>query len=154
MALEVRECRRGDLGRVYEIELTSFPHPYDFNVFEEYQTRVERSDYDGFLVADEGSELLGYLIFEYGRKGLIVSMAVRTDARRRMVGTALLREALRRLSKRCKAATLQVGVKNTPAQELYRGFGFSIVGILPHYYPDGEDAYQMEASRLQHDAAE
>lgn len=144
MSIEIRECRHGDLPEVYDIEKTSFPHPYDLDVFQAYLMRVEYSHFDGFLVAIQGNTLVGYMLFEYGHKGLIVSMAVRTDSRRKKVGTLLLREALLRLSKRCKEVTLQVGVSNVGAQDLYRSFGFSIEKVLPGYYPDGEDAYLME----------
>ncbi len=154
MDVVIRVCRRGDLEAVYKIERTSFSHPYDLDVFQAYMLRVEYSRYDGFLVAERDEEVLGYVIFEYGRRGLVVSMAVRADARREKVGTKLLAEALRRLSMRGDSVTLQVEVTNTAAQELYREFGFSIVKLLPRYYPDGEDAYLMEVSGLKHHSAE
>jgi ribosomal-protein-alanine N-acetyltransferase len=143
LSIEIRECRSGDLPEVYAIEKASFPHPYDLDVFQAYLMRVEDSDFDGFLVATQGERVIGYILFEYGRKGLIVSMAVRPDSRRKKVGTLLLREGLLRLSKKCKEVTLQVGVSNAGAQDLYRSFGFSIEKVLPGYYPDGEDAYLM-----------
>jgi ribosomal-protein-alanine N-acetyltransferase len=143
LSVEIRRCRSGDLAEVYEIEKTSFSHPYDLDVFQAYLMRVGYSHFDGFLVAALGGTVVGYILFEYGRKGLIVSMAIRTDSRRKKVGTLLLGEALLRLSKRCKEVTLQVGVTNVAAQNLYRGFGFSTVKLLPAYYPDGEDAYLM-----------
>jgi ribosomal-protein-alanine N-acetyltransferase len=143
LSIEIRTCRHGDLPEVYEIEKTSFPHPYDLDVFQAYLMRVEYSHFDGFLVATEGGSVIGYVLFEYGRKGLVVSMAIRPDSRRKNVGTLLLREALLHLSKRCKEVTLQVGVSNVGAQNLYRSFGFSIEKVLHGYYPDGEDAYLM-----------
>jgi ribosomal-protein-alanine N-acetyltransferase len=143
MSIEIRACRDGDLSEVYDIEKTSFPHPYDLDVFQAYLMRVEYSDFDGFLVATQGGRLVGYVLFEYGRRGLIVSMAVRNDSRRKKVGTLLLREAMIRLSRRCEGVTLQVEVSNVGAQGLYRGFGFSIKKVLLGYYPDGEDAYLM-----------
>jgi len=143
LSIEIRACRHGDLPEVYEIEKTSFPHPYDLDVFQAYLMRVEYSHFDGFLVATEGGSVIGYVLFEYGRKGLVVSMAIRTDSRRKKVGTLLFREALLRLSKRCKEVTLQVGISNVGAQNLYRSFGFSVEKVLPRYYPDGEDAYLM-----------
>jgi ribosomal-protein-alanine N-acetyltransferase len=143
LSIEIRGCRRGDLPEVYGIEKTSFPHPYDLDVFQACMMRVEYSHFDGFLVATQGEMVVGYILFEYGRKGLIVSMAIKTDSRRKKIGTLLLREALLRLSKACKEVTLQVGVTNVGAQNLYRSFGFSTVKVLPGYYPDGEDAYLM-----------
>ncbi len=40
---------------------------------------------------------------------------------------------------------LEVRVTNERAIALYRKFGFQTVRIIPHYYPDGEDALRMEA---------
>jgi [ribosomal protein S18]-alanine N-acetyltransferase len=45
--------------------------------------------------------------------------------------------------------TLEVRVSNTAAQELYRGFGFSIAGTRVRYYTDdGEDAFVMTTPDL------
>jgi ribosomal-protein-alanine N-acetyltransferase len=153
VTVEIRECRRGDLEDVYEIEKASFPHPYDLSVFQAYLMRVEYSGFDGFLVAEDGGDVVGYAIFEHGKKGLVVSMAVKPEARERKVGTALLSEALRRIWRECREVTLQVGVANVAAQGLYSSFGFSVVKVLHRYYPDGEDAYMMEALRPQHETA-
>ena len=40
--------------------------------------------------------------------------------------------------------TLQVNTRNQAAERLYRAFSFRRVRLLTGYYPDGEDAYQME----------
>ncbi len=128
---------------MYRIEVVSFPHPYDLSVFQAYMMRAEEAGFDGFLVAKDGDAICGYVIFEYGRTGLIVSMAVKPETRRRKVGSMLLAEALRRLAQRCREVTLQVDVSNREAQELYRRFGFSVEGLLRHYYPDGNDAFLM-----------
>ncbi|HVP23310.1 MAG TPA: ribosomal protein S18-alanine N-acetyltransferase [Conexivisphaerales archaeon] len=141
--MRIRLCRPEDLAQVYEIEKESFPHPYDLDVFRAYLMRVECSGFDGFLVAEEGERVVGYAIFEYGRSGLIVSMAVAARMRRAGIGASLLREALGRLATKCNEVTLQVAVTNTPAQRLYEEFGFAKVKVLARYYPDGEDAYLM-----------
>jgi len=38
---------------------------------------------------------------------------------------------------------LEVRVSNTPAISLYEKLGFRVVGRIPRYYSDGEDAYIM-----------
>jgi ribosomal-protein-alanine N-acetyltransferase len=144
LSVEIRVCRSDDLPDVYAIEKASFPHPYDLDVFQAYMMRVQYYHFDGFLVAAEGGRLVGYVLFEYGPRALIVSMAVKADSRRKKVGTLLLHEALQRLSKKCEEVTLQVGVTNLGAQDLYRSFGFSVEKLLLGYYPDGEDAYLMK----------
>ena len=49
---------------------------------------------------------------------------------------------------RLAALTLQVNTRNLAAERLYRAFGFRRVRMLPGYYPNGEDAYQMEREML------
>lgn len=144
--LQIRKCTSEDLAEVYEIEKASFDHPYDPSVFEAYLARSKFTKFDGFLVAYAGRRVAGYIIFEYGEEGLIVSMAVEPGSRRRGVATAMLKEALDRLEKKCRSVRLQVAVRNEGAQDLYRAFGFKTIGRLSCYYPNGEDAYTMVKS--------
>jgi [ribosomal protein S18]-alanine N-acetyltransferase len=92
---------------------------------------------------DDGSGFI--LVRVAGGEAEVLTLAVRTAARRRGIGQALVifgaEEAFRR------GATemfLEVSCKNLPAIALYKRLGFSEVGRRPGYYaaPDGsrEDA--------------
>jgi ribosomal-protein-alanine N-acetyltransferase len=90
-----------------------------------------------------GSPPVGFLIARIaGLDWEIENVAVVTLARRRGIGTALLRELLRQ-ARRAGASnvTLEVRESNQPARSLYESCGFSAVARRPGYYHDPpEDA--------------
>lgn len=98
------------------------------------------------LVADIGTKLAGYIVTMDVDKdvGKIISFAVREEYRGFGIGSMLLKKAIERLkAKGKKRVILEVRVSNTPAQNLYKKFGFKVVDIIPNYYSDGEDAFLM-----------
>jgi len=46
---------------------------------------------------------------------------------------------------RARVAMLEVRLSNAAAIALYESFGFTAVGLRPHYYDDGEAALLMSA---------
>ncbi len=136
----IRKCRAEDLDQISEIERTSFPSPYDKSIFSHFLTRSS----DGFLVAERYGRIIGYMIFTIERNyGLIVSIAVSPDERRRGIGSKLLENALNELVGKVKTVELQVSVKNREGIEFYRKFSFHQREIWRAYYPNGEDAILM-----------
>ncbi len=80
----------------------------------------------------------------------ISTIAVHPDWRGRKLGELLIwtiaREAIRRGA---ALVTLEVRVTNTVALNLYRKYGFEVVGVRRGYYRDnGEDAYLMTVTPL------
>jgi len=153
----LRKVRREDLPSVIVVNRVALPENYPEWFFEDHISRWS----DAFYVALVDGKIVGYVMsrVEYGtsnfdphrlvRKGHIVSIAVLPGYRRRGIGTALLRAALRSLKERygCEEAYLEVRVSNEPAIKLYEKHGFQKVKRIPMYYLDGEDAYVM-ARRL------
>jgi len=80
----------------------------------------------------------------------ICNIAVAPQWRGRGLGELLLLRAIQAAGERGMAvATLEVRVGNTVAQNLYRKFGFEVVGQRKHYYSDnGEDALIMTTGLL------
>ena len=102
---------------------------------------------DGFLVAEGDDDLLGYVLFtpSSSSHARVLSLAVSPDHRRRGVATRLMRGAFDVLRERgFDSVGLEVRVSNEPAQSLYEGLGFGVVGVDESYYGDGEDALLME----------
>ncbi|MET1124930.1 MAG: ribosomal protein S18-alanine N-acetyltransferase [Archaeoglobaceae archaeon] len=137
----VRDYSTGDFRDILEIDREAFNprNPaYDVYVYLTYGSDL--------LVADIGGKVVGYIVTMDvdAVTGKIISFAVRREFRRMGVGSMLLRRAIERLAARGKRRiTLEVRVSNTPAQNLYRKFGFRVVDVIPGYYSDGEDAYLM-----------
>jgi ribosomal-protein-alanine N-acetyltransferase len=77
------------------------------------------------------------------RRGHIVIVTLSVDPawRRRGIAERLMRECEARFNR--TVFRLQVRKSNTPAIQLYKKVGYSIIGTLPGYYED-EDGYLME----------
>jgi ribosomal-protein-alanine N-acetyltransferase len=149
----IRHARREDIPAVIVINRVALPENYPEWFFEDHLSRWG----DAFYVAEADGRIVGYVMsrVEYGssnfdvrrlvRKGHIVSIAVLPGYRRRGIGTALMKAALRSLRETygCEEVYLEVRVSNTPAIRLYEKLGFRRVRVIPMYYLDGEDAYVM-----------
>ena len=100
-------------------------------------------------MAENGTTPLGYIV---GRavvdQGEILNLGVTLSARRRGIGTALVRRLLEDFGRRgVVSAFLEVRESNLPAQQLYESFGFAAVGRRPRYYQrPTEDAVVLRAA--------
>lgn len=153
IAFVVREARPEDLDKIVKINREVLPENYPPFYFEFHLNQFGKS----FLVAEENSEILGYIMcrVEYdnlytnpskvGKRGHVISLAVVSSARRRGVGTALMVKAMESMKKFYGAEEyyLEVRVSNEPAIRLYKKLGYNVVRVIPNYYLDGEDAYLM-----------
>jgi [ribosomal protein S18]-alanine N-acetyltransferase len=75
----------------------------------------------------------------------VLTMAVAEDRWGEGIGAALLGELLAEAGRRgCHEVFLEVRVDNTRAQNLYRRYGFTEIGLRRGYYqPSGTDALVM-----------
>jgi len=145
----VRPMTLDDLPEVMEIEKVSFKMPWTPSA---YQYELTRNDRGFYLVvrlkAEKGEGPLiayGGFWFMLG-EAHICTLAVRPDWRGKGIGE-LIFYSLMDLALRLGAelATLEVRVSNKPAQNLYRKYGFEVIGRRKGYYSDGEDAFIMTA---------
>jgi len=99
----------------------------------------------------DGEPIVGFAgIWVLSDEAHITNIAVRQAHQRRSVGELLL-ITLFDLAGDLKASfmTLEVRASNTPAQRLYRKYGFVEVGVRRGYYLDNkEDAIIMSTERL------
>jgi len=148
--LRIHTAERADLLAVHRIEQAVFPQPWPFSALESYLGE------SGFLVAEtdgeDGPAIAGYIIADtvpnHGSPlGHVKDLAVREDARRAGVATALLGRAISLLdSVGAASAKLEVRAGNEGARRLYRQFGFDHRKTIPNYYSNGEDALVMVRS--------
>lgn len=75
----------------------------------------------------------------------IMTIGVDPDAQRHGVGKQLMTALIERSRKvKAGAVLLEVRVDNAPAIEMYRDFGFEILGVRKRYYqPEDVDGYTM-----------
>jgi N6-L-threonylcarbamoyladenine synthase/protein kinase Bud32 len=153
VSFELRPMTRGDIDAVHEIEHAIFPTPWSRQTF---AAEVSIGETRAWLVAVDGDEVVGYGgIMVIGDEAHIMNLAVREDARSKGVGATMLESLLASaVEMGASRATLEVRESNSSAQELYRRFGLSSVGVRPGYYSDTrEDAVIMWGDLLARDAA-
>jgi len=93
--------------------------------------------------------ILGFIVAEAGRRGAghIISIDVLSESRRLGIGSRLLSAAEERLQTAlCHTVTLETAVDNASALAFYKRHHYSVVKIVPRYYPNGMDAFQMDKS--------
>jgi ribosomal-protein-alanine N-acetyltransferase len=132
----IRKVRCADFDELLKIEAEAFPKSqYDLGqIWSLHQT------YPNTFLVDVSDFINGYIVFSLD--GQVISMAVRSELRRRGIGSRLLQEAIACCGG--KPLLLEVRVSNVGAQEFYLALGFNFIGRAKGYYHDGEDALLME----------
>ena len=125
------------------MEKASFPDsPYSKSEF----LRLLFFARKGFKLGLVHDSLVGYVIAmrrEEG-EGLIQSMAVAPEFRRRGFGETLLISAMNHLAVKYQRAYLLVDEKNESAIHLYHKVSFKETGnVVKRYYPNGDNAIEM-----------
>lgn len=141
-AYVLRTCEFRDLDQVNQVEKASFPdRPYSKVDFVSYLLIAG----EGFIVACKDGSVIGYVIaMRQGREGMIQSIAVSPEFRRKGIGEMLMKSAISRLTGRFKRLYLLVDANNERAIRLYHKLSFSETGkIIKKYYPNGDDAVEM-----------
>jgi ribosomal-protein-alanine N-acetyltransferase len=138
----VRRACPADLSRILAIERAGFGEwAWDRKLFAEYA----RVCGDCFLVAEEGSRVVGYCIGCITRgTAHIESIAVARPVRGKGAANTLLRALLRRFRSRgAERVSLMVKESNLRARAFYERYGFRRVRRVPKYYEDGEPGLLM-----------
>jgi ribosomal protein S18 acetylase RimI-like enzyme len=143
--VEIRQATRDDLKEIIDIERASFEHEaYSKDLLALFL----RDKAFITLVATDGVKLLAYAttLGEDGGSGMrIVSIAVLPERRGQGAALTLMKNAEAiAIEKGAERMSLEVGVTNVPAINLYLKLGFSIKGTIPDYYGEGKDALYME----------
>lgn len=126
--MEIRPFQEGDTEAVIHLWTTVFgyttPHNNPAMVIRQ-KLAFQR---ELFFVAVEGDDVLGTVMGGYDvHRGWIYSLMVRPSARRRGVGTALMRHVERELAARgCPKVNLQVLASNAAVVAFYRSLGYAV----------------------------
>ncbi len=132
-----------DLHRVVEIENLSF-NKDDAYSCEDFR-RWLRYDPDLCLAAEIDGRIVGDMICRE-HHGIVdlASCAIHPDFRRLGIGSALLEEIEARTKRRgLHRIELEVRKSNVSGFRFWQNMGFEEFGVLPGFYPDGEDALRM-----------
>jgi len=143
--VHIAPMRRRHLRGVVRIESQVYPRPWSHSLFvSELALRSSRA----YVVAKVGRDVVGYAgLMMSLSDGHVTTIAVDPAWHRRGIGTRLLLTlAHEAIERGALALTLEVRLSNRGAQEMYKRFGFTAVGVRKGYYADtGEDALVMWA---------
>lgn len=148
MTVTIRRMTLDDLPAVVALDQMSFSLPWPERSF-----RFELTDNTASRcwVAEADGEIVGMLVaWLLVDEAHIATLAVHPAHRRRGIARKLLSHALRSMAEEGAVTSfLEVRESNTAAQELYRQFGYEVVGRRKRYYKDtDEDAILMTLNGL------
>jgi ribosomal-protein-alanine N-acetyltransferase len=133
----------GDLPQVYDLACRSLSENYNPTLF------LDLCAYwpEALQVIEEDGAVRGFVfgIAMSRSESRILMLAVEERYRRRGYGNALLngfKAAAAKLG--MNSIVLEVRTTNLNAIDFYRRRGFQIVGTIPRYYTNGDDAYRMQ----------
>jgi ribosomal-protein-alanine N-acetyltransferase len=98
-------------------------------------------------IADDAgtAHIAGFIVAHPGPTGHIITIDVRTSARRSGLGSLLLTAAEERLqASGSHAVGLETAVDNLPALSFYKRHGYSVIRTRPRYYSNGVDALVLK----------
>ena len=152
----MREATAADLGALTAIDALCFPPEdrYARGLMEDIlrgKFLVETVDHVSTqVVAERGApagaeKIIGFVTVARDRGfGLVVTVDVHPDYRRRGVGRLLMRAGeLKMREWGVTAAVLTVGTRNQAAKLLYEKEGYLLFRRIPGYYESGDDALEM-----------
>jgi ribosomal-protein-alanine N-acetyltransferase len=151
--ITIRPMKSEDLPQVQAIDRISFSMPWPASA---YEYELHENPLSLLWVADSHTPdgkvqvvamIVVWLIVDEAH---IATIAVLPEYRGQGIARCLLVTALQEVIRRgLQIATLEVRSGNTAAQNLYRRFGFTTVGLRPKYYRDNnEDALIMTVYNL------
>ena len=157
----VRQYRPEDFLTLWQIDQACFPPEISYTALE-LEMFIHRSG-SFTLVAEAAQEapreqpppevnpsILGFLIAAMRRhSGHLITIDVRSEARRFRVGSALLDAAESRMRQgNCPVVRLETAVDNRAALSFYKRHAYSVVKVVPRYYSNGVDALVLEKKLL------
>ncbi|MCS7119958.1 MAG: GNAT family N-acetyltransferase [Nitrososphaerota archaeon] len=148
MEIIVKEGRIENLSSIYEIEVECFGEEAFPRAMIEYAVRS--SGNSKTYIAFFGDKPVGFIIGRIYRDrdkpvGVIYTLDVKADFRRRGIGTRLLHTLENAFLKDgAELCRLEVSIKNIEALNLYMKFGYKKIRVLHNYYGRGHDGILLE----------
>jgi len=141
----IRKMLKSDVEWVSNLENEIFANPWS----RESINRFVLDERGCNWVADIQRRGIGYIFSIIVPDEIhILNLAVIEEFRGRKIGERLFAQVNKKaLMQSCQSAWLEVRASNIPALNLYKKFGFNVIGVRKGYYTDnGEDALVMTAS--------
>ena len=163
----IREFRRADFLRLWEIDRACFPAGISYSQIEllTYMRRpraftlvAERREKGEPAIGGEGVQpgeaedrAIGFIVAEAERRqvGHIITIDVLEEARGSGLGSKLLLAAEARLKELgCRTVLLETAADNVAAMAFYKKHQYFLVKTIPRYYASGVDAFLLKKDLL------
>ena len=144
----IREMTHDDLGRVIDVEIAAYEHPWTLGIFRD----CIRVGYSCWVYEDNDTVVAYGIVMLSGAEAHVLNLCVHPDYQRRGIGKLLLNH-LTQASRESGADTilLEVRQSNVIAMRLYLSADFHQLGVRQGYYPDRdgrEDAIILAKSLI------
>lgn len=148
--LVIRKMEEKDVEDVWVIEQISFKSPWSKESFE---NEMKKNNLAYYIIAEVSGEITGYAgAWIFLHEMHITTVAVHPEWRGKKIGKMILLNLFKKAVKQnVKIAILEVREGNFVAQNIYKNFGFQIIGRRRGYYQDGEDAIVMACKDVHSD---
>jgi ribosomal-protein-alanine N-acetyltransferase len=152
----IREYRKNDFSRLWEIDQKCFPAGISYSQ-PELLFYMRRPRAFTLVVEVAGAEAAfgndgvtaGFIVAEAGRAGHIITIDVLKEFRRNGLGSRLMAAAEERLrSDGCASVILETAVDNEAALAFYKRHQYFLVKTIPQYYATGVDALVLKKDLL------
>ena len=129
----IREMTSDDLGRVIDVEIAAYEHPWTLGIFRD----CIRVGYSCWVYEDNGSVVAYGIVMLNGAEAHVLNLCVHPEFQSRGIGRLML-DHLTRASRDAGADTilLEVRQSNIVAMQLYLSADFHQLGVRTGYYPD------------------
>ena len=131
----IREMSSDDLGRVIDVEIAAYEHPWTLGIFRD----CLRVGYSCWVYEDEDAVVAYGIVMLSGAEAHVLNLCTHPDYQRRGIGRLMLNHLIQ-VSRESGADTilLEVRESNIVAMQLYLSADFHQLGVRTGYYPDHE----------------
>jgi len=141
--ITIRNFQPDDMFSVIKLASETLSEHYNPSLFNHfYETFPE-----GLIIVEKLHKIIGFIVgIKTGiNTARILMLSISEKQRRQGLGSTLLNHFLKEMAlQNIKQIDLEVRVDNKHAIKFYQKNGFNIMELLPKFYQNGEDAYQMK----------
>lgn len=140
--IQILQMTIDDLDFIKDSLTTDFDNFWTYNIFKSELLNPNSK----YIVAKLGNKIVGFAgIWKAVDIVHITNIVTSKSFRNKGIGSIMLGNLieLAKLEKDITSITLEVNSTNTPAQKLYKKFGFNMVGLRKKYYNNKDDAIIM-----------
>ena len=140
--VQISKMTISDLNEIENVLFSDFDDFWNINVFKNELLNPNSK----YIVAKIDNKIVGYAgIWKAVDDVHITNIVTAKKLRRQNIGSILLSNLIQmaRTENGITSITLEVNSNNIPAQNLYKKYGFKIVGLRKKYYNNTDDAIIM-----------